>query len=274
VTVPPVKLSSPATREFWEIPVRYEDEQLLALDKPARLLTSPDRYDPNRPNLMRLLHEGIRDRKPWAAARSLSYLANAHRLDFETSGILLLAKDKATLVKLASLFGSERPVKHYVALVHGTPEKDCFEVDAPIAPHPRHVGRMQIDRARGRKARTLFEVLESFSGYTLLRCRPLTGRTHQIRVHLRHLHLPIVGDALYLGKPLLLSTLKPHYRLKPGAVERPLIDSVALHAARLEIPHPATGAPVVIESPLPKDLRVALKYLRQCQKGSVLTIDK
>jgi 23S rRNA pseudouridine955/2504/2580 synthase len=106
-------------------------------------------------------------------------------------------------------------------------------------------------------------VLESFRGHTLLRCRPLTGRTHQIRVHLRYRHLPIVGDELYLGKPLFLSSFKPGYRLKPGRVERPLIGSVALHAERLEIPHPVTGQPVVIESPWPKDLQVALKYLRQ-----------
>jgi 23S rRNA-/tRNA-specific pseudouridylate synthase len=107
-------------------------------------------------------------------------------------------------------------------------------------------------------------VVEKFAGYTLLRCQPLTGRTHQIRVHLRHLHLPIVGDALYLGKPLMLSAIKPHYRLKPGRTERPLIETVALHAERLSIAHPVSGDVVNIESPWPKDLTVALKYLRQC----------
>ncbi len=260
---PPIKLSSPATREFWEIAVAFEDEHLLAIEKPARMLTSPDRYDPNRPNLMRLLHAGIRDAKPWAAARGLTYLANAHRLDFETSGILLLAKDKPSLIKVASMFGSGQPIKHYVALVQGNPPEPQFEVDAPIAPHPRHTGRMQVDHHEGKKSRTQFEVLENFRGYTLLRSRPLTGRTHQIRVHLRYRHLPIVGDELYLGKPLFLSSFKPNYRLKPGRVERPLIGSVALHAERLEIPHPVTGQPVIIESPWPKDLQVALKYLRQ-----------
>src|SRR3954463_2388619 len=88
---PAIKLSSPGTHEFWEIPVVFEDEHLLAINKPASLLTSPDRYDPNRPNLMRLLHDGLAERKPWAKARGLTYLANAHRLDFETTGVLLLA---------------------------------------------------------------------------------------------------------------------------------------------------------------------------------------
>ncbi len=241
----------------------FEDEHLLAIEKPVRLLTSPDRYDPNRPNLMKLLHAGISGGKPWAVSRNLTYLANVHRLDFETSGVLLLAKDKPALVRLASMFGSEKPVKHYVALVQGSPAAKQFEVEIPIAPHPRHVGRMQVDRGGGKKSRTGFEVLEAFRGYTLLRCRPFTGRTHQIRIHLRHLHIPIVGDQLYLGKPLLLSSFKPGYRLKPGRTERPLIETVALHAERLELPHPVTGHAVVIESPWPKDLRVALKYLRQ-----------
>src|ERR1051326_8122741 len=96
-----IKLSSPSTQEFWEIPVLYEDEHLLALDKPAGLLTSPDRYDSQRPNLMKLLHAGIAESKPWAREHRLTYLSNAHRLDFDTSGVILLAKNKETLVQLA-----------------------------------------------------------------------------------------------------------------------------------------------------------------------------
>src|SRR5205085_9021347 len=119
-----IKLSSPGTQEYWEIPVLYEDQDLLAVEKPSRLLTSPDRYDPERPNLMKLLHAGISEAKPWARERGLSYLMNAHRLDFATSGVILLAKDKPTLVELANLFGSEKPVKKYVALAQGAPEED------------------------------------------------------------------------------------------------------------------------------------------------------
>ena len=108
---PTVKLSSPATREFGEIPVLHGDEKLLALDKPARLLTSPDRYDSTRPNLMRLLHEGIAKGSPWAVQRGLSYLSNVHRLDFETSGVILLTKDKPSLIRLVDQFGAEKPHK-------------------------------------------------------------------------------------------------------------------------------------------------------------------
>jgi len=263
-----IKLSSPATREFWEIPVLFEDEHLLALDKPAGLLTSPDRYDPQRPNLMKLLHAGITADKPWALERKLTYLANAHRLDFETSGVILLAKNKPALVALANLFGSEKPHKKYLALVRGTPADDNFEVNAPLAPHPAKIGLMRVDPKNGKKSKTEFEALENFSGWTLLHCTPLTGRTHQIRVHLRHVDLPIVGDELYGGKPLWLSRLKRDYRLKPGREERPLISRVALHAEELALPHPVTGETLTITAPWPKDLRVAVKYLRQFSTGA------
>lgn len=261
-----IKLSSPATGEFWEIAVLFEDEDLLALDKPSGLLTSPDRYDAERPNLMKLLHAGIAEAKPWARDRGLTYLSNAHRLDFETSGLILLAKNKPVLVRLADLFGSEKPEKKYVALVQGCPIEDEFEIDAKLAPHPVRIGLMRVDPKRGKKSKTKFSVIEKFSSYTLLRCEPLTGRTHQIRIHLRHAGVPIVGDELYGGKLLWLSRLKPNYRLKPGKEERPLMAHVALHAEQLGLNHPVTGQPLVITAPWPKDLNVAVKYLRQFGK--------
>ena len=261
-----IKLSSPATREFWEIPVLFEDEHLLALDKPVGLPVSADRDDLIRPNLMKLLHSAIADGKPWARERGLNYLMNAHGLDFETSGVILLAKDKPTLVALTDLFGSEKPLQKYVALVRGAPRENNFEADARLAPHPVRPGFMHVDLANGKKSKTRFEVLEQFSGYALLKCEPLTSHTHQIRVHLCHARMPIVGDKLYGGKPLWLSRLKPDYRLKPGHEERPLLSRVALHSEELNIPHPVTGATVTITAPWPKDLKVAVKYLRQFAK--------
>jgi RluA family pseudouridine synthase len=259
---PPIKLSSPETREFWEIPVLFEDEYLLAINKPARLLTSPDRDDPDRPNVMRLLHSGIAEAKPWAKARGITYLANAHRLDFETTGVLLFAKDKPGLVKLADMFGTDKPLQTYVALVQGTPEQDEFEVDAPIAPHPTSAGLMRIEPRRGKKSITRFTVLTKFRGYTLLKCQPLTSRTHQIRVHLRHVLLPILGDPLYRGGKLFLSEIKRKYRAREDREERPLISTVALHAEQLALPHPIAGEQITITAPWPKDLEVAVKYLR------------
>ena len=264
-----VKLSSPATREFWEIPVLFEDEHLLALDKPAGLLTSLDRYDPQRPNLMKLLHEGIAGGKPWAREHHLDYLSNAHQPDFETSGVILLAKNKAALVALANLFSSGKPQKKYVALAQGNPKEEKFEVDARLAPHPLKTGLVCVDLKDGKKSKTQFEVLEIFSSWMLLRCLPLIERAHQIRVHLRHAGFPIAGDELYGGKKLWLSRLKRDFRLKPGHEERPLISRAALHAEELTLQHPVTGETVTITAPLPKDLKVALKYLRQFAAGYV-----
>lgn len=258
-----IKLSSPATREFWEIPVVFEDAHLLALDKPAGLLTAPDRDDPARPNLMRLLHDAIAAGKSWAVERGLTYLNPAHRLDAETSGVILFAKSKPVLVALANQFGTDQPQAKYVALARGVPRAEQFEVDAKIAPHPLTPGLMRVDSRQGKRAKTLVSVVETFRDYVWLSCRPVTNRTHQIRVHLRHTGLPIVGDALYDGKPLLLSRLKRDYRLKPGRTERPLLARVALHAEELALVHPITGATVTFTAPCPKDLRVALKYLRE-----------
>ncbi|MEY2411148.1 MAG: rRNA pseudouridine synthase [Verrucomicrobiota bacterium] len=258
-----IKLSSPATREFWEIPVLVEDETLLALDKPAGLLTSPDRDDPARPNLITLLHSGIAEGKPWARSRNLHYLANAHRLDFECSGVMLFAKTKPALITLANFFGAEKPRQTCVALVQDAPSEDSFSVEARIAPHPGRPGMMRVDNEHGKRARTVFEVRERFAGWTLLQCRPATQRPHQIRAHLRHVQLPIAGDRIYGGYPLLLSQLKRSFRLKPGHDERPLLGAFSMHVEELAIEHPVTGAEIKITAPWPKDLTVAIKYLRR-----------
>jgi RluA family pseudouridine synthase len=264
-----IKLSSPVTREFWEIPILFEDEHLLALDKPAGLLTSPNSGEiDGRPNLMKLLHAAIAEKKPWARERNLDYLNNAHSLDAETSGVILLAKDKSVLVALANLFSSEKVRIKYLTLVRGEPLENQFEVDAKIAPHPVKLDLMRVDSKEGKQSKTKFEVLENFPrfGYALLKCEPLTERTHQVRVHASHVGLKIVGDELYGGKPLWLSRLKSDYRLKEGKTERPLISRVALHAEELQLPHPVTNETVTLKSEWPKDLKVAVKYLRQFSK--------
>jgi RluA family pseudouridine synthase len=258
-----LKLSSPATSEFWEIPILYEDERLLALDKPPGLPVSPDRRSPDRADLMGLLHRDLARGASWAKERRLAYLMNSHRLDSSMSGVLVLAKDKPTLVELAGQFGSEKPVKIFVALVRGgLPQANCH-CDAPLAPHPVRPGYTRVDPKNGKRARTEFSARENFAGYVLLECRPLTERADQIRVHLKHLRFPLVGDDLYGGPPLMLSSLKPGYRLKPGRTEKPLISRLALHAEQLVIRRPDDGGSIVIQAPWPKDLTVAIKYLRR-----------
>jgi len=258
-----IKLSSPETKEFWKVPVLFEDEALLAIEKPAGLLVSPDRYNPERPNLMKILHRDVARQAPWAAERNIIYLANAHRLDFGTSGVILLAKTKPALIELADQFGSEKTEKLYVAITQGSPAGEEFEVNAKLAPHPTRPQFIRVDEKNGKRSRTAFKVLERFKGYTLIQCKPFTGRTHQIRVHLASLGLLIVADSQYGGRPLMLSSLKKNYHLKPGREELPLMGRLALHAAQLTVIHPTTRERVTIDSPTPKDFSVALKFLRR-----------
>lgn len=268
----PTSLNVPSTESLrlnaaWpRIEVVYEDADLLALNKPAGLLVAPDRWDKSRDNLASLLQEAILSRRPWVLQRGLTYLANAHRLDFHTSGVTLYAKTQEALRNLARQFRERHPRKTYVALVQGTPSQESILVDKPLGPHPVRLGLAAVDTNRGKAARTLFTVIERFRGYALVKAEPETGRMHQIRVHLQEIGHPLVADADYgNGLPLLLSRLKKHYKMKPEG-ERPLISRPALHAEGIVILHPSTNEPVTIEAAWPKDLTVAVKYLRRFAK--------
>ena len=268
-----IKLSSPATREFWEIPVLFEDEHLLALDKPAGLPTLPETIFPEtkndgeiveRPSLMKLLHAAIAAGKPWAAERNLTYLNNEHPLDGDTSGVILLTKNKEAHVALGNLFSSDQPLRKYLGLVRGNLIEPTFEINFRIGAHAVKTGVMRVDKDNGKIAKTKITLLENFTraGHAWIQCEPVTDRLHQIRVHLSQVDLPLVGDELYGGKKLWLSRLKSDYRLKPGREERPLLARAALHSEEISLPHPITGEPLTVTAPLPKDLKVALKYLR------------
>lgn len=259
----PVKLSSPATKEFWEIPVLFEDEHLLALDKPAGLAVSPGTASPERPALLPLLHAAIAAGKPWAVERRLEYIALTHQLDAEAGGVLLLAKSKPVLVAVTNHLNAGNPALKFLSLVYGKPRAAQFEVDAKLSPHPEIPDQMRVDTKQGKKSLTRVSVMESFDGFALVQCEPLTDRPQQIRLHLRHSGLRVVGDELHGGGPLYLSRLKRDYSLKPGREERPLLGSATLHAVSITLPHPVTGGTLTISAPWPKHLNVALKFLRQ-----------
>jgi RluA family pseudouridine synthase len=260
--------------------VLYEDDALLALDKPSGLLISPDTCDKEKPNLMSGVRRALDTGAAWVRERGLVFLANTHRLDADASGVLLLAKTREALRALAGQFNDRTVGKSYLALVEGVPAEDEFVVELKIGPHPSRP-RLQTERRHGGKLTlTRFRVMELFrlpflrgqdttaslGAVALVRCEPETSRTHQIRVHLRHAGHPILADPLYgLGSQsaLLLSQLKPGYKPHPKEVERPLIGRLALHAERLTVAHPATGTPLELVAPLPKDFEVSLKYLRR-----------
>lgn len=263
----PVKLSWPATKGFWEIPVLFEDEHLFALDKPAGLALAPDPDNLERPSLLRLLHDGIAAGKPWASERQITYLNNPHRLDTDASGVLLLAKNKTVFMALADQFSAEKPVRKNLVLAWGNPLDTKFEVDAKLSQHPLKPELMSVDSRNGKKSLTKFELLEQFSDWCLLASAPSTDRKHQVRVHLKFAGFPVVADEIYGGKKLWLSRLKRDFYLKPGREERPLMGRAALHAEELSFAHPVTHEPLTIKSEWPKDLKVAVKYLRQYASG-------
>ncbi len=241
-------------RKF-EIALLHEDASILVLNKPAGLLVVPDRFRPELPNLFNLLNE------------QFGSVYIVHRIDKDTSGLLVFAKTSDAHTHLNRQFEQRQVEKKYFALVKGTPTIFFGTISHALS-EGREGGTMKIDEKKGKEAVTDFTILESFQGYAWVEARPKTGRMHQIRVHLRSLGLPIVADELYGdGKGLFLSELKKNF--KPNGIEKPLIDRLALHASELKFAHPLTREHLQFNAPLPKDISIALNALRKYAKGRV-----
>jgi 23S rRNA pseudouridine1911/1915/1917 synthase len=190
-----------------------------------------------------------------------------HRLDRDTSGLLIVAKDDRAHRLLARQFEERTIHKEYLALVAGVPSRDSDYIERTIGFHPTHREKMAIRMPEdgGKDAVTYYEVLERFARHALVRCRPETGRTHQIRVHLAHIGHPIVADKLYSGRDrLTVADI-----LGPGAADadQVLIARQALHAHRLTFTHPLTGQPLDFTAPLPADMGGTLEFLRGAGVG-------
>ncbi len=255
------------------VPILYEDDDLLVADKPAGLAVEPERWRRDAGCLSGVLiaeaadREGGLDEEGRPVAGALGWRPRlVHRIDKETSGCVLVAKHLEAERALRRAFEEGRVEKSYLALVEGDwYEEEPRVIDEPIAVGPRRSGRMVVGRG-GKPSRTRITPEERFRGFTLLRAQPLTGRTHQIRVHLADAGFPLVVDALYGRRDALcLSEFKRGYRPKRGAVERPLLARLALHAWRITFP--ALGSPAqpprTVEAPLPSDLQRVLKQMRK-----------
>ncbi len=231
----PLKVEPEARR----LEVLYEDDALIVVNKPAGMLTHPAPGEPHGSLVGALLAyfglEGIEAERPELVRPGI-----VHRLDRDTSGAIVVAKTPFAQRKLSAAFKNRFVLKRYLAITEGVPPATTLV--APIGRHPLHRHKMHVGGVNPRYAETDFAPLAGVPGFALVEARPHTGRTHQIRVHLRHLGAPILSDALY-GKP------------------HPAMPRQALHAYELRLPHPETGLFLTFTAPVPPDMRAAWEAL-------------
>jgi len=246
VEIAPPAEADPSSPPAQRLPLKviFEDRELMVIDKPIGLVVHPGAGNPDHTLMNALL----------AHAPSLRKVPRAgivHRLDKDTSGLMVVAKTLTAQTKLAAQL-AERSVKRtYLALVYGEPSGSGV-IDAPLGRDSRARTRMTVTNRGGKEARTQYRVLERFERegrvrFSLVECRLETGRTHQIRVHLQHIRHPVVGDPVYS-------------RGARGGISFP---RQALHAAELELLHPRTGKPKKWKAPLPADMKKLLAQLRK-----------
>jgi 23S rRNA pseudouridine1911/1915/1917 synthase len=235
----------------YKLDIIAETENWIAINKPTGLLSIPDRTQ-SEISLKDILNEKFG--KVWVV----------HRLDQPTSGLILFAKNEAAHRYLSQQFEERKVIKYYAGLVHGTPVPDSGTIDVSTMEHPVKKGTY-ITNAKGKPALTDYSILQTFRQYSWMQFQIHTGRTHQIRVHMKHIGHPIVCDDLYgINTPLLLSSIKgSKFKLsKKEEDERPLLNRLALHAHILSFTD-QDGKVQTLEAPVPKDLRATLQQLEK-----------
>jgi 23S rRNA pseudouridine1911/1915/1917 synthase len=257
-----VRLPELPTKEILaeDIPldIIYEDDCLIVLNKQPDMIVHPARGNTHGTLVNALafyteeLSSGLGEFRPGII----------HRLDRNTTGVMVVTKNETAQWRVAKQFERREVEKSYLAIVHGVPELKADRISAPLGVHPKVREKYAIRPQTGKEAITFFEVVESFRGFSFLRLRPRTGRTHQIRVHLSYIKHPIVGDDMYGGK------LVYPWQLQDGeqAVQEPVINRCALHAHTLGFKHPVTGEAVKFEAPLPEDMQNLLEMLRKYRR--------
>jgi RluA family pseudouridine synthase len=229
--------------KFSEI-ILYEDNDFIVVNKPPFISTLEDRHE--KINLLSV----ARSHEPAAQV--------CHRLDKETSGALAIAKNPEAYRHLSMQFENRQVGKTYHAVVDGIHNFNQLLVDIPIL--KQNDGVVKISRSQGKPAQTYFTSLKSYRYHTLVECRPITGRMHQIRIHLSSQKAAITGDDVYGGKPFMLSAIKRGFNLKKGTEEESFMKRMALHAFALEFDD-LSAKRVKIEAPYPKDFQALIKQL-------------
>jgi 23S rRNA pseudouridine1911/1915/1917 synthase len=231
----------------------FENENFLVVNKPAGLLSIPDR-EGKETSLKKILQEEYGE------------IFTVHRLDRDTSGLIVFAKNESLHKLLSQQFEQRQTEKIYLGLIIGSPLKEKDTVDSPIIEHPTKKGVM-ITNKKGKEAVTDYEVLNTFKIYSWVRFQIHTGRTHQIRVHMKHIGHPIACDKIYGdGKSILLSSIKHNYKLsKNEEEEKPILGRLALHAYQLRFTS-SDNSRYRFEAPIPKDLKATLQQLEKRSK--------
>ena len=225
----------------------FESDDYILINKPPHIASLDERQADNSQSILRLVKEYSSDAQL------------CHRLDKETSGVLAIAKNPAAYRHLSMQFEHRKVEKRYHAVVNGTHDFEMISVYLPIA-MKRDGTMVAIDRQKGKEADTIFNSMKVYRNHTLVECMPITGRMHQIRIHLVCLKAPIVCDPTYGGEMIYLSDLKRKFNLKKETEEQPLIKRVALHAHSLTF-RLLNEEIIKIEAPYPKDFEVLVKQL-------------
>lgn len=258
VVLPELPREGPEPEEI-PLDILYEDEHLAALNKPAGMVVHPSKGHWSGTLTAALAFHF----KTLSTAGGPTRPGIVHRLDRDTSGVIVVAKTDEAHLALAAQFEARTTKKEYLAITVGAPDRDRDLIEQPIGMHPYQREKMAIraGHSTSRDARTFYEVLERFTGFAAVKVQLHTGRTHQIRVHLAHIGCPVLCDRLYGGRS----------QITRGEVagrrddDEILLARQALHAQRLELQHPVTGGELSFEAPLPADLRSVLDQLRKCR---------
>jgi 23S rRNA pseudouridine955/2504/2580 synthase/23S rRNA pseudouridine1911/1915/1917 synthase len=232
------------------IEIIYEDKDIIAINKPAGLLSIPDRYNSQLPSVSSILKEKYTE------------IFTIHRLDVGTSGLLLFAKNAAAHSHLNDQFAEHSVRKYYTAVLEGVLRDDAKEIDIPLLQNPGRKGGV-IPSARGKYSLTILNVLERFRNATLVRAELRTGRLHQLRAHTAAIGHPLLVDAVYgNSENFLLSSIKRRYNISKQQRESPIISRPSLHSTEITFQHP-NGMTQTIIADFPKDFAALLQVLRK-----------